>query len=101
MSRQILPQRINVGITYKPISGLFTTISAERLLANSTLQIKGSIRYKINSLVELYSGAQLKPNRFGFGCKVNINNYGDAVTYSLLTHPVLPSTQQISILLKL
>ena len=95
MSRQILPQRINVGITYKPASGLFTTISAERILTSNALQIKGSIRYKINSLLEIYSGAQLKPNRFGFGCKVIINPY--TVTYSLLTHPVLPSTQQISI----
>tara|TARA_Y100000590_G_scaffold421457_1_gene525147 strand:+ start:905 stop:1792 length:888 start_codon:yes stop_codon:yes gene_type:complete len=99
MSRQILPQRIHVGITYKPIPGLSTTISAERVLANNTLQIKGSIRYKVNSLLQIYSGAQLKPNRFGFGCELMINQY--IVTYSLLTHPVLPSTQQIAIGFKL
>ena len=99
MNRQILPRRINVGVTYRPIPELFTTISAERILGNNNLQIRGSVRYQINSFFELYSGAQSNPNRFGFGCKFIIKNY--AATYSLLTHPILPITQQLSIGFKL
>ena len=103
MTRQILPRRINIGITYKLISHLSTSITAERLLGRDDLQIKGAMRYRINSFLELYSGAQINPSRIGFGCRLTFDNLTElagnnlSFTYSLLTHPVLPMTQQISI----
>ena len=103
MTRQILPRRINIGITYKPILNLATSITAERLLNRADLQVKGSIRYLLSPFLEIYSGAQSNPNRIGFGFQILINNLNESVgnhitfTYGILTHPVLPTTQQISL----
>ena len=103
LTRQVLPQRINVGITYMPLSMLSTSIVSERLLGRNDLQIKGAIRYSLNSFLELYTGLQSNPNRIGFGFKIssddihNLKGKNLSFTYGLLTHPVLPMTQQLSI----
>ena len=103
ITRQVLPRRINVGITYMPISELSTSIVSERLLGRDDLQIKGAIRYSLNPLLELYTGAQSNPNRIGFGFKLNLDNphkFAEkrlSFTFGILTHPVLPITQQLSI----
>jgi len=102
MSRQVLPKRINVGITYEPIPNLTTSIVAERLLGREDLQIKGAMRYRLNPFLDLYSGAQSNPSRLGFGFKLSIGELdGLTFTYGLLTHPVLPLMQQVSIGFKL
>ena len=103
MTRQVLPRRINAGITYMPISGLSTSFVTESLLGRDDLQIKGAIHYSLNPFLELYTGAQSNPNRLGFGLKLSRGNLHNIAgkklvfTYGLLTHPVLPMTQQISI----
>ena len=101
MTRQVLPRRINAGITYMPISGLSTSFVIESLLGRDDLQIKGSMSYSLNPFLELYTGAQSNPNRVGFGIKLNSGNNPAgknlSFTYGFLTHPVLPVTQQISI----
>ena len=99
ITRQVLPRRINVGITYMPITGLATSIVSEHLLGRDDLQIKGAIRYNLNSYLEIYSGAQSNPNRFGMGATITINR--QSVSYGLLTHPVLPMTHQFNIGLSL
>ncbi|MBC8255764.1 MAG: type IX secretion system membrane protein PorP/SprF [Candidatus Marinimicrobia bacterium] len=99
MTRQILPRRINVGITYMPMTGLATSIVSEHLLGRDDMQIKSAIRYNLNSNVELYTGAQSNPNRFGMGATFTFNN--QSVSYGLLTHPVLPMTHQFNIGLSL
>jgi hypothetical protein len=99
MSRTVLPRRINAGITYSPISGLSTSISMERLLGYRDIQIKGGLQYSLNSMVELMMGAQANPNRFGIGAKFKFGN--QTIIYSLITHPVLPITQQFSLGLSL
>ena len=56
------------------------------------------MRYRVNSLFDLYSGAQSNPNRLGFGFKISIGKTDRLkFIYGLLTHPVLPLTQQASI----
>ena len=103
MTRQILPRRINIGITYKPISQLATSIIAERLLGRDDLQIKGAIRYRLTKFLEIYSGAQSNPNRIGLGIKLSIGTLqylsgkNLLFTYGLITHPVLPITYQLSL----
>ena len=99
ITRQVLPRRINVGITYMPITGLATSIVSEHLLGRDDLQIKGAIRYNLNSYLEIYSGAQSNPNRFGMGATITMNR--QSVSYGLLTHPVLPMTHQFNIGLSL
>jgi len=99
ITRQILPRRINLGITYKPILNLATSIVAERLLDNDDLQIKGAIRYGLNSFLEIYVGAQTKPSRFGIGTTFTLQS--QSISYGLLTHPVLPMTYQINLSISL
>ena len=114
ITRSILPRKINIGISYKPISDLVTSFSAERLIGRKDLQIRGAICFHLNPIIELYSGAQSNPNRIGFGFKLFINNpskskiknnynnfiekkYNLTISYGLLTHPILPLVQQLSI----
>lgn len=95
MTRQVLAQRINVGITYMPMAGLATSIVSEHLLGRDDMQIKAAIRYNLNSNIELYTGAQSNPNRFGMGATFTFTN--QSISYGLLTHPVLPITHQFNI----
>ena len=107
MTRQVLPRRINSGITYMPITGLSTSIVSELLLGRDDLQMKGAVRYNLNSNVEIYVGAQSNPNRMGFGFKLRIENLNDLAwnnitcTYGLLSHPVLPMTHQFNVSISL
>jgi hypothetical protein len=95
MTRTVLPRRLNAGVTYLPISTLSTSISMERLLGDSDIQIKGGLQYSLNSMINLMIGAQANPNRFGIGAKFKFIN--QTVTYGLITHPVLPITHQLSL----
>ena len=104
MTRQVLPRRINAGITYMPITGFSTSIVSEHLLGRDDLQIKGAIRYNLFPFMTIYTGAQSNPNRFGIGIKmlfkkVSASELGDNYTFSygLLTHPILPMTHQFNI----
>ena len=108
MTRQILPRRINTGITYMPMTGLATSIVSEHLLGRDDMQIKAAIRYNLNSNLEIYTGAQSNPNRFGLGFTIKLYRVTDAelgdnytLSYGLLTHPVLPMTHQFNIGLSL
>ena len=104
MTRQVLPRRINAGITYMPISELSTSIVSETLLGRDDLQIKYALRYKLNSFLEIYAGSQSNPNRLGLGITLQFNKFivsglGNHYTFSygLLTHPILPMTHQFKI----
>ena len=99
MARQVLPRRINVGITYMPMKGLATSIVSEHLLGRDDMQIKAAIRYNLNSNLEIYVGAQSNPNRFGMGATFTLKQ--QSVSYGLLTHPVLPMTHQFNLGLSL
>jgi len=108
MTRQALPRRINAGITYMPMTGLATSIVSEHLLSRDDMQIKAAIRYNLNSNLEIYTGAQSNPNRFGLGFTIKLYRVTDAdlgdnytLSYGLLTHPVLPMTHQFNIGLSL
>ena len=95
MTRQVLPRRINIGITYMPITGLTTSIVSEHLFGRDENQIKGAIKYKLNSYLRIYSGAQSNPNRFGLGFTFILNR--QSISYGLITHPVMPITHQFNI----
>ena len=108
MTRQALSRRINAGITYMPMTGLATSIVSEHLLGRDDMQIKAAIRYNLNSNLEIYTGAQSNPNRFGLGFTIKLDRVTDAelgdnytLSYGLLTHPVLPMTHQFNIGLSL
>ena len=95
ITRQVLPRRINAGITYMPVTGLATSIVSEHLLGRDDMQIKGAVKYTLNPHIKIYAGAQSNPNRFGLGATFTSTN--QSISYGLLTHPVLPITHQINI----
>jgi len=99
MTRTVLPRRLNAGVTYLPISTLSTSISIERLLGDSDIQIKGGLQYSLNSIIDFMMGAQANSNRFGIGAKFKFIK--QTFTYGLITHPVLPITHQLSLALSL
>ena len=95
ITRQVLPRRINAGITYMPMTGLATSIVSEHLLGRDDMQIKGAVKYILNPHIKIYAGAQSNPSRFGIGTTFIYNN--KSISYGLLTHPLLPITHQINI----
>ena len=95
ITRQVLPRRINAGITYIPMTGLATSIVSEHLLGRDDMQIKGAVKYTLNPHIKICAGAQSNPNRFGLGATFTSTN--QSISYGLLTHPVLPITHQINI----
>ena len=95
ISRQILPRRINVGITYLPSPTLSTSFVSEYLLGQDNMQIKLAFKYRLNSNFILFTGAQSNPNRFGIGLKIVLEQ--KFISYSLLSHPVLPTTHQFNL----
>ena len=99
MTRQVLPRRINAGITYIPITELSTSIVSEHIFGRDDLQIKGAIRYNLNSYLRIYAGAQSNPNRFGMGATFTLNR--KSISYGLLTHHVLPITHQFNMSISL
>ena len=99
MTRQVLPRRINTGITYMPMQGLATSIVSEHLLGRDDMQIKGAVKYTLNPYIKIYAGAQSNPNRLGVGATLALNR--QSVSYGLLTHPVLPMTHQFNMSISL
>ena len=95
ITHQVLPRRINAGITYMPMTGLATSIVSEHLLGRDDMQIKGAVKYTLNPHIKIYAGAQSNPNRLGVGATLALNR--QSVSYGLLTHPVLPITHQFNI----
>ena len=95
ITRQVLPRRINAGITYIPMTCLATSIVSEHLLGRDDMQIKGAVKYTLNPHIKIYAGAQSNPNRLGVGATLALNR--QSVSYGLLTHPVLPITHQFNI----
>ena len=95
ITRQVLPRRINAGITYMPMTGLATSIVSEHLLGRDDMQIKGAVKYTLNPHIKIFAGAQSNPNRFGLG--TTFTSINQSISYGLLTHPVLPITHQINI----
>ena len=99
MTRQVLPRRINAGITYIPMTQLSTSIVSEHLLGRDDLQIKCAVKYNVNSYLKIYVGAQSNPNRLGIGATFTLNH--QSISYGLLTHHVLPITHQFNLSISL
>jgi len=96
-TRQNLTRRINLGITYMPLPNFSTSIMSEKIMERKELQIKGSMCYNLNSFLEIYSGIQANPNRLGIGMTIAI--IGHEISYGIITHPILPLTQQFNLTL--
>ena len=95
LAQQELSRRLDVGIAYVPISDVLTSLTFSQQLGMKEIGISGGFKYKINNFFDIQLGAQSNPNRFGFGFESTLNSL--IFSYSFLSHPVLPSTNQFGI----
>ncbi|NOZ07476.1 MAG: hypothetical protein GXO91_01210 [FCB group bacterium] len=93
-SQQNLPRRISVGVSYTPLKSLVTSLTVDKPLARD-IEVKGGVAYNFNSSLTLRLGLQSNPNRMGAGLSLNFSGFN--FDYGLLTHPVLPATQQFTL----
>ncbi len=89
-----LPWSMQIGLAYSPYDLVWTTASMQRTGGLDT-QYSAGIEYRILEQVALLTGVQSNPNRLGLGLRIELRSF--AVDYGLLTHPVLPVTQQLSL----
>ena len=85
-----LPRRLDLGITYYPFETLLTTFAVERVLGTDESSFRFGVEYDVNSSFLVRTGVQLNPNRLGVGFSYNFKWFD--ISYSLLTHSVLSST---------
>lgn len=90
-----LPRRMDVGFTYNPFDGLFTTFAIEKVLGQDQSSFRFGIHYDIIESLSFRTGIQMNPNRFGFGLSYKFNNI--EMSYSLLTHHLLSASNLLSI----
>ena len=90
-----LPRRMDVGLTYNPFDGLYTTFAIEKVLGQEQSSFRFGIQYDIIESLSFRTGIQMNPNRFGFGLSYKLNNI--EVSYSLLTHHLLSASNLLSI----
>ena len=95
LSQQELPRRLDAGISYLPLPDVETSFTVSQQLGMQNMVLSGGFKYKINKFFNFQLGAQSNPNRFGFGFSSNIRSL--ILTYSFLSHPVLPSTSQFGV----
>ena len=94
ISTQYLPQRLSLAVTYMPIDELSTTFELENELGKDQ-QVQAGIEYQIHYSLLLMVGIQSNPNRMGFGLSYQQN--GIEISWSILSHQILPTTQSFSI----
>jgi hypothetical protein len=94
ISSQYLPQRLSLAVTYIPIDELSTTFEIENELGKSP-QVQAGIEYQLHPSFLLMVGIQSNPNRMGMGFSYEQN--GIEISWSILSHQILPTTQSFSI----
>ena len=88
-----LPQRAQIGLAYSPYDLVWTTVALNKSVGHST-NFSSGFSYEISKMVILRSGMHTSPNRFSSGFEFHFKNVN--VSYGFITHPVMPSSHQIS-----
>ncbi len=94
-SQSHFPRRMDLGITYNPFQDLHTTFAFSRSLGQDKTSFKFGVEYNLTEVFTLRSGIQMNPNRLGFGLNYSIKNID--LSYSLLTHSILSTSNVLSI----
>ncbi|MCC7431472.1 PorV/PorQ family protein [bacterium] len=91
-----LPQKLVVGLAYKPYSDVITTLDLERELGRES-QIKAGAEFWVVEQLALRVGINSNPNVLstGFGLRIK----GIEFDYSFTKHPVLDYTNQFGLTL--
>lgn len=94
ISRQDLPRRISLGVSYRPIQELVTSFEIERELGRE-IQIQSGFIFSILPSVEILMGIQSNPGRMGAGFHFDFQGF--EFNWSILSHHILPPTQFYSL----
>ena len=90
-----LPRRMNLELGYKPFKELSTSFGLQRILGDKESSFKFGFEYLLTKYFTVRSGVQINPNRFGGGFVYRTDNV--ELSYSMLTHSVLPMTDVFNI----
>ncbi|APF20666.1 PorV/PorQ family protein [Caldithrix abyssi] len=90
-----LPQRIVVGVGYRPMTNVLTTLSLDKTVGFDTHAAAGIEFWPVRWLA-LRAGAMSTPNRVSAG--IGLKFKGLMLDYSFQNHPVLPETHKIGII---
>jgi hypothetical protein len=72
---------------------VWTTVALNKSVGHST-NFSSGFSYEISKRVILRSGMQTSPNRFSSGFEFHFKKVN--VSYGFITHPVMPSSHQVS-----
>tara|TARA_Y100001936_G_scaffold220367_1_gene234459 strand:- start:282 stop:1133 length:852 start_codon:yes stop_codon:yes gene_type:complete len=88
-----LPKNFSIGLSYLPYKDLITSLDINQISGSLDSEIRFGIEYKLMESFTIRTGLQSNPNRFSGGFE-----FGN-ISYSFITHHVLPTTHQFSIAL--
>lgn len=90
-----LPQRLVLGVGYRPITQVMTTLSIDKTVGFDTQAAFGVEFWPVHWLA-LRAGAMSRPNRVSAG--IGLKFKGVMFDYSFQNHPVLPETHKIGLI---
>jgi len=88
-----LPRSIAVGYSYVPYHLVKTHFAMTHALGKVS-QYHAGLEYQLLSSLQIFSGVHSNPNRLGLGIRLNVKLM--KIDYALLTHPILPISQQFT-----
>jgi hypothetical protein len=94
-TRHDLPQRVVVGLAYKPYDGVTTSLDFNRTIGVGDMQLWGGAEFNVFSNLFLRFGATTNPNRFSAGLGLQFAQF--KLDYALLTHGELGETHQMGL----
>jgi hypothetical protein len=95
VTKHDLPQRVVLGMAYKPYDGVTTSIDLNRTIGVGKTQVWGGAEFNIIKTVDLRFGATMNPNRFSTGIGLHLAQFN--VDYALITHSELGETHQVGL----
>lgn len=94
-SKHDLPQRVVVGLAYKPYDGVTTSLDFNRTIGVGQMQLWGGAEFAILSNLSIRMGATTNPNRFSAGLGLHFAQF--FLDYALLTHAELGETHEVGL----
>ncbi len=89
-----MPQRLVLGVAYRPVTNLITSLAFDKTLGFD-MQIRGGVEYVPLRWLALRLGASTDPNRVSAG--LGIMYKWIHLDYSFNNHPVLPETHKFGL----
>ena len=96
-SMMYYPRKMDIGIGYKPFNNLSTNFSLNRVLGTDESSFRFGFEYLVAKNFIFRSGIQINSNNNRFGVGFTVNTKIVSVSYALLTHPLLDTTNVLDL----